>query len=68
MYETFHVRAAHFDNVQKMTGRKELGISKQYKTMAAAVQHGIPSLVQTRDGHNFCVILGPNGRCDHRMV
>ena len=64
----YTVRAAHFANVNKMTGRKDLGVSKEYKTLASAVQHGIPSLVSNRDGHNVCYIIGPNGRVDTRTV
>jgi hypothetical protein len=64
----YTVRAAHFANISRMTGRKDLGVSKEYKTEQAAAQHGINSLVKERDGHNFCVILGPGDTIKHRTV
>lgn len=64
----FTVAAARFKNMQRMTGRTDLGKSKEYKTLAAAVQHGISGLVKERDGHNFCVILGPQGQCHYRTI
>lgn len=64
----FIVSAARYNNINTFTGRTDLGKSKPYKTLAAANQHGVSSLVKSRDGNNFVVILGPEGQCQHKIV
>ena len=65
----FTVSAARFHNINKMTGRTDLGKApKNFTSLETAEKLGIPSLVKNRDGNNFCVILGPNGQIHHRTV
>jgi hypothetical protein len=65
----YTVSAARFNNIQKMTGRTDLGKApKNFTSVETAEKIGIPSLVKNRDGNNFCVILGPNGQCHYRTV
>lgn len=66
---SYTVRAAHFANPVKMTGRTDLGVCpKNFKTLETALKLGVPSLVKMKDGKNFVVILGPNGECHHRTI
>jgi hypothetical protein len=64
----FTAHVARFQNIQRMTGRTDLGKSKEYKTVAAAIQHGAGPLIQNKDGHNFVVVLGPNGSIHHKTL